>query len=333
MNSVFIIAEAGVNHNGCPELAKKMIKEAKDAGADAVKFQTFRTEELLTKRAEKAEYQKITTGSGESQFDMIKRLELSSEDHKMLIKYAEECSIEFMSSPFDLPSIDALSELGMKTFKVPSGEIVNLPYLRKLASLRAKYIISTGMCNLGEVEQALDVFYTSGIEKNDIILLHATTEYPAPFDEINLRAMVSMGEKLGVRYGYSDHTAGIEVSVAAAALGACVIEKHFTLDKNMEGPDHRASLEPSELRALVSAVRNIEKALGNGIKMPTPSEITNIKAARKSLTAKRDIKKGEIFTEDNLTAKRPGTGVSPMKWDDYIGRAAERDFSADEQIF
>lgn len=329
---VFIIAEAGVNHNGCLVTALEMVHTAKECGADAIKFQTFNAAELVTKSSEKAEYQKAAAGESESQYDMLKKLSLDAEAFETLKKRAGKIGIEFMSTPFDLPSIDCLSGLNMQTYKIPSGEITNLRYLQKLASLNKKYIISTGMSDLTEVREALEVFYKAGVPKEHITILHANTQYPTPFEDVNLLAMPAMGAELGLCYGYSDHTAGIEVPVAAAALGASVIEKHFTLDRNMEGPDHKASLEPQELAAMVRAVRNIEKALGSAEKKPSPSESGNRPVARKSLVARYAIRKGELFSDENLTAKRPGTGISPMRIDELIGRPAERDYQEDELI-
>lgn len=314
------------------DTAIEMIALAKECGADAVKFQTFITSEGIARKSEKAEYQKETTGKSETQYEMVKKLELRFGDFTILKQKCDELGIEFMSTPFDLPSIEYLADLGLERFKIPSGELTHLRYLRKLAGLRRKYIISTGMCDMEEVKAALDVFYTAGVSKDDITILHANTQYPTPYEDVNLKAMISMGDELGLRYGYSDHTPGIEVPAAAAALGACVIEKHFTLDKNMEGPDHSASLNPAELKAMVSAVRNIEKALGDGVKKPSPSETPNKAIARKSLVARRFIKKGELFSYDNLTAKRPGTGVSPMRIDEYVGKPAERDYQEEEML-
>ena len=332
MNKTFIIAEAGVNHNGKLELAYKLIDAAKEAGADAVKFQTFKADKTVSRKAEKAEYQKQTTGTLQSQYEMIKRLELSLEDHKELISYCHDKNIRFLSSPFDLDSIDLLNSLGLEIFKIPSGEIVNLPYLRKIGEYNKRVIISTGMADLGEIESALNVLISSGTKKENITVLHCNTEYPTPIEDVNLKAMLTIRNAFNVKIGYSDHTLGIEVPIAAVAMGASVIEKHFTLNKNMEGPDHRASLEPEELNAMVRAIRNIEKALGNGIKKPSPSELKNKPIARKSIVAAKNIKKGEVFTEENITVKRPGNGISPMRWNEVSGRIAKRDFSADELI-
>lgn len=330
MNKVFIIAEAGVNHNGSIELAKKLIDKASEAGADAVKFQSFKAEKLVTKNAKKAEYQEETTGDEENQFEMIKKLELDYEKHRELIKYCDEKNIIFLSSPFDLESIDLLSNLGLEIFKIPSGEITNLPYLRKVGSLNKKVILSTGMSTLGDIENALKILRSNGT--NDITVLHCNTEYPTPIIDVNLNAMNTIRDAFKVKVGYSDHTLGIEVPIAAVALGAIVIEKHFTLDKAMEGPDHRASLEPDELKEMVRCIRNIEQALGDGVKKLTESESKNINIARKSIVASRDIIKGDVFTEENLAIKRPGDGISPMRWDEIIGRMSKRDFREDELI-
>ena len=327
---MFIIAEAGVNHNGSIELAKFLIDKAVEAGADAIKFQTFKSENLLTKDAKKAKYQKKTTGSEENQYTMIKRLELDYDGHKELIDYCHIRDIMFLSSPFDLESIDLLKDLGLKIFKIPSGEITNLPYLRKIGKLNKRVILSTGMATLGEVETAVNILRSYGT--TDITLLHCNTEYPTPMEDVNLLAMNTMKEAFKVEVGYSDHTLGIEVPIAAVALGAKVIEKHITLDKNMEGPDHRASLEPDELKQMVNAIRNIEKALGDGVKKPSNSEQKNKEIARKSIVAKTYIQKGEIFTENNITVKRPENGISPIKWDEVIGRVSSREFKEDELI-
>ena len=332
MNRVFIIAEAGVNHNGKLELAYKLVDAAVEAGADAVKFQTFKPEKVVSKFATKAEYQKETTGLVETQLEMIKKLDLGYDAFVELKKYCDKKGIVFLSSPFDLDSLEFLDQLGLDIFKIPSGEITNLPYLRKLGSLNKQVIMSTGMADLKEVKESLDVLISCGTDKKVITVLHCNTEYPTPFDDVNLKAMLTIRDELSVKVGYSDHTPGIDVPVAAVALGAEVIEKHFTLDKNMEGPDHRASLEPDKLKDMVSAIRNIEKAMGNGIKKPSPSELKNKPIARKSIVAARDIQKGEMFTEENLTVKRPGTGISPMRWDEIIGQKAERNYKADELI-
>ncbi|ADL52103.1 N-acetylneuraminate synthase [Clostridium cellulovorans] len=327
-NKVFIIAEAGVNHNGDIGLAYKMIDEAKKAGVDAVKFQTFKSANLVSKFANKAEYQKKATNSEESQLQMLRKLELSYEDFKALKVYCENSDIMFLSTAFDMESIDFLDNLDMKLFKIPSGEITNLPYLRKINSLKKEVIISTGMSDLKEIQEALEKL--TDVPK--VTVLHCNTEYPTPMTDVNLRAMNVLKNTFNVEIGYSDHTLGIEVPIAAVAIGATVIEKHFTLDKTMEGPDHKASLEPDELEAMVKAIRNIESALGSESKMPSSSEIKNKDIARKSIVAKRSIRKGEIFTEENLTVKRPGNGISPMKWDGVIGTFAKRDFDEDELI-
>lgn len=332
MTHTFIIAEAGVNHNGSLELAKKLIDVASEAGADAVKFQTFQAKNLVSKNAQKADYQKQTTDQNESQFEMIKKLELSEAMHHELIAYCQQKNIMFLSTPFDHDSIELLNKLGLEIFKIPSGEITNLPYLRHIGSLNKQVILSTGMANLGEIEAALNVLIQAGTAKEKITVLHANTEYPTPMQDVNLKAMQTIGQAFDIAVGYSDHTLGIEVDVAAVALGASVIEKHFTLDKTMEGPDHKASLEPDELKAMVSAIRNIEQALGSSIKQPSPSESKNKPIARKSLVAKTAIKQGETFNAENLCIKRPGHGISPMRWDEIIGTKAQRDYAEDELI-
>jgi N,N'-diacetyllegionaminate synthase len=332
MSKVFIIAEAGVNHNGSLELAKKLIDVAVEAGADAVKFQTFKADKLVSKHAQKADYQKQTTSTDESQYDMIKKLELDDNAHRVLIGYSKDKKIMFLSTPFDHNSIDLLNSFQMPIFKIPSGEITNLPYLRHVGHLGKDVILSTGMANLDEVQDALEVLIKAGTSKEKITVLHATTEYPCPIDEVNLRAMHTISTAFGIKVGYSDHTQGIEVPIAAAALGACVIEKHFTLDRTMEGPDHKASLEPGELKEMVQAIRHIEKAMGDGIKRPSESERKNISVARKSILASRSIEIGETFSDDNLIVKRPGNGISPMRWDEIIGHKATRNFSVDELI-
>ena len=332
MDKVFIIAEAGVNHNGSIVLAKKLVDVASEAGADAVKFQTFKAEKLVSKNAPKAHYQQESTDPTESQFEMIKKLELDVNAHKELMTYCKQKGIMFLSTPFDHASIELLNNLGLEIFKIPSGEITNLPYLRHIGSLKKRVIMSTGMADIGEIEDALDVLITAGTPKENITILHANTMYPTPMEDVNLRAMQIIACTFGCDVGYSDHTLGIEVPIAAVAMGAKVIEKHFTLDKTMEGPDHKASLEPDELKAMVQAIRNIEKALGTGIKKPSPSERPNIEVARKSIVAARPIKKGELFTEENLTIKRPGNGISPMRWDEIIGTEAQKDYKVDELI-
>mgnify|MGYP006285227125 CR=1 FL=1 len=332
MNKTFIIAEAGVNHNGSMELAFKLIDSAKEAKVDAVKFQSFKAKKLVSKNAAKAEYQKNTTNSSESQYDMIKKLELSLEDHKKLIDYCDKSGMIFLSSPFDLESIDLLNELGLEIFKIPSGEITNLPYLRKIGRFNKNIILSTGMSDLGEIEDAIDVLTESGTNKENITVLHCNTEYPTPFEDVNLKAMLTIKNAFGIKVGYSDHTPGIEVPIAASTLGAEVLEKHFTLDRNMEGPDHKASLEPNELKQMVTAIRNIEKAKGTGIKKASSSESSNKTIVRKSLVAIKEIKKGDVFTKDNVGIKRPGNGISPMRWDEIIGKIASRNFEIDELI-
>ncbi len=330
---VLIIAEAGVNHNGSIDTAKKLIDAAAEAGVDYVKFQTFKADKLVTKSASRAKYQDSNTGNKDSQYEMLKKLEISEEMHQVLIEYCQTKSIKFLSTGFDLESLQFLNELEIDLFKVPSGELTNLIYLRKIASFKKPVVLSTGMANMKEVEVALNVLLSEGLEKKYITILHCNTEYPTPPEDVNLRAMNSMGIKLGVEIGYSDHTLGIEVPIAAVALGARVIEKHFTLNRDLPGPDHRASLEPSELKAMVSAIRNIELAIsGTGIKEPSSSEKKNIQFGRKSIVAKRNIQKGEIFTEENLTVKRPGTGLSPMEWDNVINKKAKVDFAEDEFI-
>ena len=331
-NKVFIIAEAGVNHNGSIDLAKKLIDAAVASGADAVKFQTFKAENLASKYAKKANYQKNLTNQKESQFDMLKKLELSKEMHLELISYSKNKNIKFLSSPFDQQSIELLKDLGLEIFKIPSGEITNLPYLRHIGKLNKKIILSTGMSNMNEVKIALDILTNSGTKKKNIIVLHANTEYPTPMEDVNLKAMLTIGKELDVNFGYSDHTLGIEVDIAAVAMGAKCIEKHFTLDCNMEGPDHKASLEPDELKEMVKAIRNVELALGSDIKKPSKSELLNIQIARKSIVAKIKIKKNEILTENNITVKRPSGGISPMKWDDVVGTKATKDYKEDELI-
>ena len=330
--SIFIIAEAGVNHNGSINLAKKLIDAASNSGANAIKFQTFKAKNLATKNSEKANYQKILTNQNETQFDMLKKFELSKETHLELIKYSNNKKIHFLSSPFDHESIDLLSELGLEIIKIPSGEITNLPYLKYIGKLDKKLILSTGMSNFEEVRNALEILVNSGTKKENITILHANTEYPTPMEDVNLRSMVTIGKKLNIKFGYSDHTLGIEVGIAAAANGASCIEKHLTLDCNMDGPDHKASLEPSQFKVMVKAIRNIEHALGSDVKKPSKSELKNIKIVRKSIVAKTNIKKGEFLNENNLTVKRPGTGISPMKWYDLLGTKATRDYKEDDLI-
>lgn len=332
MARVLIIAEAGVNHNGSMKLAYELIDAAVAAGVDVVKFQTFKTENLVTKNAVKAEYQNKNTGIAESQLDMLKKLELTQDQFTELKTYCQTKNIEFLSSAFDMESLLFLRDLGLSTWKIPSGEITNLPYLEFVGKLNHKVIVSTGMCNLEEIGEALDCLIKAGTHKKNITILHCTTEYPTPMDQVNLLAMNTIKNKYQVDVGYSDHTEGIEVPVAAVALGAVVIEKHFTLDKTLPGPDHKASLVPNELNQMVQSIRNIENALGIEEKKLTVSEEKNIKIARKSIVAKTNIKKGEILNDRNLTIKRPGTGISPMKWYSVIGQTASKDYSEDELI-
>ena len=331
-SKVIIIAEAGVNHNGDMELAKKLIDVAADARVDFVKFQTFKADKIVTQSAEKAEYQKNATGTTESQYEMLKKLELTDAMHHELFEYCQKSSVQFLSTGFDIESVDFLLSLGQKLIKVPSGEITNLPYLRHIGSRQLPVILSTGMSTMGEVGDALAVLTAAGLTKEIITVLHCTTEYPTPMEKVNLRAMQSIQDTFGVAVGYSDHTIGIGVSVAAVALGATVIEKHFTLDKNLSGPDHKASLNPEELHALVIGIRNLETALGSSTKSPTAGELSNRSAARKSIVASRTIQVGDVFSENNVTTKRPGTGLSPMNWDRLIGSQATRKYLPDEEI-
>jgi N,N'-diacetyllegionaminate synthase len=327
-----IIAEAGVNHNGDMSLARELIDAAAEAGADMVKFQTFSADRLVTAYAEKAQYQSRESGNGESQHAMLSRLELTRDMHVSLIAHCKARGIQFFSTAFDSRSVDLLAELGLDRFKIPSGEITNLPYLRHIAGYRKPVILSTGMATMGEIESALAVFEDAGIPRERITVLHCNTEYPTPMSDVNLRAMLTVRDAFGVAVGYSDHTLGIEVAVAAAALGASVIEKHFTLDRALAGPDHKASLEPLELKAMIAAIRNIERALGDGVKRPSASELKNKLMARRSLVAARAIRAGETLDHTNLAAKRPGTGLSPMRWDEVVGRKASRNFAPDELI-
>ncbi len=327
-----VIAEAGVNHNGDLDMALRLIEEAASAGADLVKFQTFSAERLSTKYAAKADYQKINTDSSESQYDMLRKLELTEEMHEKLIEHCIKCEIGFLSTGFDIQSIDFLDSLGLDLFKIPSGEITNLPYLRHIARYRKQVIISTGMSTLDEIGAALNVLTENGMKRDQITVLHCNTEYPTPVSDVNLRAMCSIRDTFDVDVGYSDHTLGIEVAIAAVALGASVIEKHFTLDRQLPGPDQKVSLEPAELKQMISSIRNIEKALGDGVKRPGVGELKNRAIARKSLVAAQDISKGEIFNEENIVVKRPGNGLSPMMWDEVIGKKASRDFIYDELI-
>ena len=327
-----IIAEAGVNHNGDIELAKKLIACASEAGADLIKFQSFVTSKNITEHAPKAQYQNLSTDPSESQFEMVRKLELTREDHVALIRECGKYNIGFFSTAFDTESFDMLIELGLDQIKIPSGEITNLPLLRHIARSGKRVILSTGMATLGDIEATIDVLEQAGTPRSSITVLHCTTEYPTPMEEVNLRAMQSIQVTFGVAVGYSDHTQGIEVATAAVAMGATVIEKHFTLDRNLPGPDHQASLEPAELKAMVTAIRNIEVALGDGIKRPTPSETRNKPIARKSLVASQAIQAGDLFSAQNVTTKRPGIGISPMRWDEVIGQTALRNFAVDELI-
>jgi len=327
-----IIAEAGVNHNGDLDLAKQLINAAADAGADLVKFQTFNANRQVTRTAKKADYQTQTTSSTESQHAMLRRLELTEEMHHQLIAHCATQNIGFLSTGFDIESVDLLVSLGQECFKIPSGEITNLPYLRHIGQLGKTVILSTGMATLGEIEAAIEILEQTGTPRAKVTVLHCTTEYPTPMNEVNLRAMQSIHAAFDVAVGYSDHTEGIEIAIAAVAMGATVIEKHFTLDRTFPGPDHQASLEPAELKAMVTAIRNIEIALGDGIKRLTPSEARNKPVARKSLVASRAISIGEIFTAENITTKRPGTGISPMRWDEFVGQTAQKDYKEDELI-
>ncbi|PJZ45526.1 N-acetylneuraminate synthase [Leptospira brenneri] len=327
-----IIAEAGVNHNGDIKIAESLIRVAAEAGADFVKFQTFQANAISSKTAGRAEYQKANMNEDGSQLSMLKKLELNFEMHLHLMKVCKENNIQFLSTAFDFPSVELLKQLGIKLWKIPSGEITNYPFLKKIGSLKQEVILSTGMSTLGEIEAALTVLEEQGTLRENITVLHCTTEYPAPLAEVNLRAMESIRVALGLRVGYSDHTEGIEISLAAVSLGATIIEKHFTLDKSLPGPDHKASLEPQELNNLVRGIRNIEEAFGDGIKRPFPSEIRNMSIARKSIVAKENIGKGEVFSEQNITTKRPGNGISPMRWNEVIGKIAVKDFREDDLI-
>ena len=326
-----IIAEAGVNHNGSLDMALGLVDAAATAGADFVKFQTFKAERLVTASVEAAPYQKENCNAG-SQMEMLRKLELPFDDFGKIAERCRQRGIGFLSTPFDVESIRFLASLGMQYMKIPSGEITNLPYLREVAATRLKLIMSTGMSTLSDVENALQVFYDTGYSRNDIVLLHCNTQYPTPFSDVNLRAMLTLREAFGVNVGYSDHTTGIEVPVAATALGATVIEKHFTLDRSLPGPDHAASLSPVELEEMVRSVRHVAMALGSAIKRVTPSERKNMEAARKSIVASTDIREGDILSPDNLTVKRPGCGMSPMRWDEIIGTPARRDYRPDELI-
>lgn len=333
MKRTLIIAEAGVNHNGDIAKAKALIDKGAEAGVDFVKFQTFKASNLVTKQAKRAAYQDKNTQDNDSQYEMLKKLELSQAVHQELIDYCTKKGVQFLSTGFDFESLEFLAGLGITIAKIPSGEITNLPYLRKVATLFPEVILSTGMANITEIKDAVKVLTDNGVSKDKITVLHCNTEYPTPMEDVNLKAMLHIQRELGVPVGYSDHTLGIEVPIAAVALGATVIEKHFTLDKTLPGPDHKASLEPEELKAMVSAIRNIEKAIGgSGLKEVSKSEAKNKPIARKSIVATKAIKKGDLFSVENLTIKRPGTGISPMQWDEVIGKTAKKDFEEDDLI-
>ena len=329
-----IIAEAGVNHNGSIDIARQLVDKAVEAGVDIIKFQTFKSEKLVSKSARQAEYQKknIGTKSDDSQLSMLKKLELSEQDHIELMAYCKQKGIKFFSTAFDMDSIEYLHSLNLGLWKIPSGEVTNYPFLKRVAAYNEQTILSTGMCEMSDVHAAVGALYKNGLSKENLILLHCNTEYPTPFEDVNLKAMDALREEFGVEVGYSDHSKGIEVPIAAVALGASVIEKHFTLDRNMEGPDHKASLEPNELKAMVKAIRHVEQAIGDGHKKVSESERKNIAIARKSIVAACPIKKGERLTEQNLTVKRPGTGLSPMRWEEVIGTFATKDYEEDELI-
>jgi N,N'-diacetyllegionaminate synthase len=327
-----VIAEAGVNHNGLLESAFELIDAASEAGADVVKFQTFKAENLVTQSAAKADYQLGTTDVQESQFEMIKKLELSQDMHHKLISRCKEKGIRFSSTGFDSSSVNLLIEMGVDFVKVPSGEITNLPFLRHVGSKGLPIILSTGMSTMQEVASALQILEKAGTDRSSVTVLHCNTQYPTPMEDVNLRAMLTMKEEFGVKVGYSDHTLGVEIPIAAVAMGATVIEKHFTLDRKMDGPDHAASLEPDELNQMVCSIRNIEKAMGDGQKKPSKSEIDNIRISRKAIVASKNIKAGEKFTEENIAVKRPGTGISPLKWDEILGLEANKDFQTDDLI-
>lgn len=332
MNHTLIIAEAGVNHNGNIDMAMRLVEKAAEAGVDYVKFQTFKSEKLVSCHASKADYQKASTEGDDSQLKMLRRLELSTDDHIKLIEHCDKCGVKFLSTAFDLDSIEFLDSLQLNLWKIPSGEISNLPYLRRIASKGKPIVMSTGMCDMEDIEAAMNILTDNGTPRHLITLLHCNTEYPTPWQDVNLRAMHNMAQRFNVPIGYSDHTQGIEVPIAAVALGATVIEKHFTLDNNLPGPDHKASLEPHQLKAMVEAIRHIELSLGNGVKKITESERKNIMVARKSIVAATHIKKGEIFTESNLAVKRPGGGISPLLWDEIIGRTSTHDYLPDDLI-
>lgn len=330
--SVIVIAEAGVNHNGDIKIAKSLVDVAVDAKADIVKFQTFSAERQVTKNASKAAYQRETTASDETQYSMLKKLELNVEMHVELISYCKSRNIEFLSTGFDIQSVDLLQNLGQRLFKIPSGEITNYSYLRHIGELRKPVILSTGMSDLHEIKSALDIFEKTGVPKNFITILHCTTSYPAPMIDVNLKAMQTIHKEFDVAVGYSDHTLGIEIPIAAVALGASIIEKHFTLDRNLYGPDHKSSLEPKELKEMVKAIRNIELALGDGVKQMMPSEKSNREIVRKSLVAIKEIKSGDVFSLDNVAAKRPGNGISPMNWNKIVGKKSKRNYLVDDLI-
>ena len=334
MKHTLIIAEAGVNHNGSIELAKQLVDKAVEAGVDYIKFQTFKASKLVTKAAKQAEYQQKNIGKeGDSQYQMLKKLEFTPSQYNELVDYCNQRGIQFFSTAFDFDSIEYLHSLNLGLWKIPSGEVTNYPFLKRIAAFNEPTILSTGMCDMEDVSAAVNALYKNGLSRENLILLHCNTEYPTPFEDVNLKAMDALRKEFGVEVGYSDHTKGIEVPIAAVALGATVIEKHFTLDRNMEGPDHKASLEPCELKTMVSAIRNIEKAVGgDGTKHVSESERKNITVARKSIVAACDIKAGEVFTEQNLTVKRPGNGISPMRWEEVVGTKATRDFNEDELI-
>ncbi len=334
MQHVLIIAEAGVNHNGSIEIAKQLVDKAVEAGVDIIKFQTFKAEKLVSKTAKQADYQKKNIGSeaDDSQLNMLKKLELSENDHQILIDYCKQKGIQFFSTAFDMESIDYLHSLNLGLWKIPSGEITNYPYIKKIAQYHERVILSTGMCEMDDISAAMNVLLNNGVQRDQITILHCNTEYPTPYEDANLLAMQEMKDEFQTKVGYSDHTNGIEVPIAAVALGASVIEKHFTLDRNMEGPDHKASLEPDELKAMVSAIRNIEKAIGTGKKTVSDSERKNIAIARKSIVAACPIRKGELLTEQNITVKRPGTGISPMRWEEVLGTKAIRNFEEEDLI-
>ncbi|MTA51616.1 MAG: N-acetylneuraminate synthase [Actinobacteria bacterium] len=332
MMSVIVIAEAGVNHNGDIKIAKSLVDVAVDAKADIVKFQTFSAERQVTKNASKAAYQRETTASDETQYSMLKKLELNVEMHVELISYCKSRNIEFLSTGFDIQSVDLLQNLGQRLFKIPSGEITNYSYLKHIGELRKPVILSTGMSDLNEIKSALDIFEKTGLPKNFITILHCTTSYPAPMIDVNLKAMQTIHKEFDVAVGYSDHTLGIEISIAAVALGASIIEKHFTLDRNLYGPDHKSSLEPKELKEMVKAIRNIELALGDGVKQMMPSEKSNRAIVRKSLVAIKEIKSGDVFSLDNVAAKRPGNGISPMNWNKIVGKKSKRNYLVDDLI-